>query len=149
MHSGPSMIFQLGAASPSSVVTSTTSSARESTLPANSSDNKRLALIYCTILAFQFGLQPLLASRFTSTSVSKASVVIATEFTKILIAAVYIILQPAETRSDIFKNWTPTDSLKIAALPAVMYAIQNLIVQHAYVMLDSMTFNLLNQTKVP
>jgi hypothetical protein len=36
----------------------------------------------------------------------------------------------------------------VAALPATLYAIQNVFVQYGYVLLDSMSFNLLNQTKV-
>ena len=73
---------------------------------------------------------------------------IATELTKIWIAVTAISLEPAASRVKIFSAWTLKDSLKVAALPAIMYAIQNLMVQHAYVLLDSMTFNLLNQTKV-
>ena len=57
-------------------------------------------------------------------------------------------MEPISTREKLFSKWSFKDSLKVAALPAVMYAIQNLMVQYAYVLLDSMTFNLLNQTKV-
>jgi solute carrier family 35 (UDP-sugar transporter), member A1/2/3 len=53
-----------------------------------------------------------------------------------------------EERKKIFGTWTLSDSLKVAAIPAVMYAIQNELVQHAYQYIDSMTFNLINQTKV-
>lgn len=159
------MIFQTGAASPSSSVGGLTASSPSSfdlmkaasvsakmtpgsPTPQQQVENSRLALIYCTLLALQFGLQPLLASKFTSGQVSKASVVIATELTKIWIATIFIFMGPSRERKEIFEKWTLMDSLKIAALPAVMYAIQNLLVQYAYKMLDSMTFNLLNQTKV-
>ena len=36
----------------------------------------------------------------------------------------------------------------MAALPAVLYAIQNILAQVGYDNLDPLTFNLLNQTKV-
>lgn len=106
------------------------------------------ALLYCILLAFQFGLQPMIANRFTSADISKTSVVIGTEFGKIIIAFMSIMSEPSNAREKIVGDWTLYDSIKIAALPATLYAIQNLFVQHGYVLLDSMTFNLLNQTKV-
>jgi hypothetical protein len=112
------------------------------------SSNNRKALIFCGLLALQFGLQPLLASRFTAPAISRSSVVVATEFTKIIIATVYLMFEPAAVWEKTISNWSLLDSLKIAALPATLYAIQNLMVQYGYQLLDSMTFNLLNQTKV-
>ena len=99
------------------------------------------------LLAFQFGLQPMIASRFTASSVSRTSVVIGTEMGKIIIAFFSIMTEPLEAQRKVLEGWTLADSLKVAALPATLYAIQNLFVQYGYVLLDSMTFNLLNQTK--
>mmetsp|Transcript_6495 Transcript_6495/g.14318 ORF Transcript_6495/g.14318 Transcript_6495/m.14318 type:complete len:321 (-) Transcript_6495:155-1117(-) len=110
-------------------------------------DNAQKGLVYCSLLALQFGLQPILASKFTSSSVSKSSVVIATELGKILIALTSIAGGPKADREKIVQNWSIGDSLRVAALPATLYAIQNLLVQYGYIYLDSMTFNLLNQTK--
>lgn len=103
--------------------------------------------MYCVLLAFQFGLQPMIASRFTGSSVSRTSVVIGTELGKIIIAFISIMTEPLEAQRKVLEGWTLTDSLKVAALPATLYAIQNLFVQYGYILLDSMTFNLLNQTK--
>ena len=111
-------------------------------------DNSKKSLFFCSLLALQFGLQPILASKFTAAGVSKSSVVIATELGKMLISAVAIFSGPKTERDNIIKSWSIVDSLKVAALPAALYAIQNLLVQYGYVLLDSMTFNLLNQTKV-
>lgn len=44
-------------------------------------------------------------------------------------------------------SWTLKGSLATAAFPAAVYAVQNCLSQVAYVNLDSLTFNLLNQTK--
>ena len=44
-------------------------------------------------------------------------------------------------------SWTLKRSLATAAFPAAVYALQNCLSQVAYVNLDSLTFNLLNQTK--
>ena len=103
--------------------------------------------LYCVLLAFQFGLQPMIATRFTGSSVSRTSVVIGTELGKIIIAFISIMTEPLEAQRKVLEGWTLADSLKVAALPATLYAIQNLFVQYGYVLLDSMTFNLLNQTK--
>jgi UDP-sugar transporter A1/2/3 len=111
-----------------------------------SSDGAR-AVFFCGLLALQFGLQPLLAGRYTGAGVSKSSVVIATELCKILLAAASLAGESGEERQSLVKSWTLIDSLKVAAVPAVLYAIQNLFSQYGYALLDSMTFNLLNQTK--
>eukprot|EP01031_Cornospumella_fuschlensis_P038452 gene38452-46734_t len=113
----------------------------------NLDENGRNALLYCSLLALQFGLQPMIASKFTPAGVSRSSVVIATEFAKIVIAAITIFGGPSAELEKIKESWTVSNSLRIAALPATLYAIQNLFVQYGYVLLDSMTFNLLNQTK--
>lgn len=106
------------------------------------------ALVYCILLALQFGLQPMVANQFTSHEISKTSIVIGTEFGKIIIAFSSIMTEPSNSRVKVLSDWSLLDSFKVAALPATLYAIQNLFVQHGYVLLDSMTFNLLNQTKV-
>lgn len=113
------------------------------------STQKFRSMLYCGLLALQFGLQPIISNKFTGTGVSKSSIIIATEVFKILISAFSILTGPKTEIDKIIENWTLLDSLKIAALPATLYAIQNLFVQHGYMYLDSMTFNLLNQTKVP
>lgn len=110
--------------------------------------NAQKALLYCTLLAIQFGLQPMIAAKFTPPGISKSSIVIATELTKIAIAIVAVLGGPASELANIKAYWTLQDSVKIAALPATLYAIQNLLIQYGYVYLDSMSFNLLNQTKV-
>jgi UDP-sugar transporter A1/2/3 len=110
--------------------------------------NSRNGLFYCTLLALQFGLQPLLASRFTDRKISKASIVIGTEITKIVVAITGIMLEPASSRKKIMEEWDLKGCLTAAAIPAMLYAIQNLLVQYGYTLVDSMTFNLLNQTKV-
>lgn len=111
-------------------------------------EHSQKSLFYCSLLALQFGLQPIIASKFTASGVSKTSVVIATEITKIFIAILSLLSGPRAELVRIRETWTLSDSLKVAALPATLYAIQNLLVQYGYIFLDSMTFNLLNQTKV-
>lgn len=108
-------------------------------------DNLQKTLLFSLLLAIQYGMQPILASRFTSRAISKTSVVIMTEFGKIVIA--FIGIMTGLIKDVNFADWNFKDSLSIAAIPALLYAIQNLCVQYGYVLLDSMTFNVLNQTK--
>ncbi|CAI5504333.1 unnamed protein product [Closterium sp. Naga37s-1] len=47
-----------------------------------------------------------------------------------------------------WRNWHPLDSLEAAAVPGLLYAAQNTLIQVALRHLDYLTFNLLNQTKL-
>ena len=104
-------------------------------------------LLYCYLLALQFGLQPMIANRFIDPSVARSSIVVSTEITKIVIAFVSFTGQPSSSKKELYTKWSLMDSVKYAAFPATLYAIQNLCTQYGYKLLDSMTFNLLNQTK--
>mmetsp|Transcript_20230 Transcript_20230/g.29047 ORF Transcript_20230/g.29047 Transcript_20230/m.29047 type:complete len:332 (+) Transcript_20230:188-1183(+) len=110
------------------------------------SDNS-LALLFSILLAVQFGLQPIISSTFIRNDINKTSIVIGTEITKIVIATLSISFYSSAEREKVFSGWSISDSLKVAALPATLYAIQNVLVQYGYQYLPSMTFNLLNQTK--
>lgn len=48
----------------------------------------------------------------------------------------------------VFQNWTLTGSLIASGLPAAIYALQNSLLQISYKNLDSLTFSMLNQTKI-
>lgn len=106
-------------------------------------------LLYCSLLALQYGLQPFLTARFTATGVSRASIVLAVELGKIVIVILSCYLSAAQYADfkKAFLRRTLWESLRDSAAPAVCYAIQNLLLQHGYLYLDSMTFNIINQTK--
>lgn len=126
------------------------------------------ALLFSSLLAIHFATHPMLAhrylchigftnvltialivDRYTPVEAHKTLIVIVTELCKIVLAALSILIfsSPKE-RSQIFLDYSFLDSLKVAALPATLYAIQNVLTQYAYDGLSSLTFNLLNQTKV-
>lgn len=72
-----------------------------------------------------------------------------TEVSKIFIAFCSIFLfHKSDEITSILKGWNLSESLQVAALPAILYAIQNVLIQYGYLYLNSLTFNLLNQTKV-
>ena len=107
-----------------------------------------LSLFYCSLLALQFGLQPILSSTFQAASVSRVVIVMVTEFLKIIISVFMILRDKPVVRKQIFETWTFRNSLEKAFIPAVMFSIQNLLCQFALTRLDSLTFNVVNQTKV-
>jgi UDP-sugar transporter A1/2/3 len=109
--------------------------------------SSKIAFCYCSLLALQFGLQPLVSSRYTPTGVNYKTIVIGTELIKVLISIVIISFESKEAKQNIIKKFTLMNSLKRAALPASLYSIQNLFVQYGLQLMDNMTFNLLNQTK--
>jgi hypothetical protein len=47
-----------------------------------------------------------------------------------------------------FAGWSVSDAFLASALPAGIYAVQNVLVQGAYPHLDSLTLTMLNQTKL-
>lgn len=47
-----------------------------------------------------------------------------------------------------FQQWTLVGSLVASGLPAAIYALQNSLLQISYKNLDSLTFSMLNQTKI-
>jgi UDP-sugar transporter A1/2/3 len=48
----------------------------------------------------------------------------------------------------IYKEWTLVGALTASGLPAAIYALQNSLLQISYKNLDSLTFSILNQTKL-
>ncbi|CAM6110293.1 unnamed protein product [Calypogeia fissa] len=107
---------------------------------------RRRSLICMLLLALQYGAQPLLSQYFSGKRVIMTTVVLACELVKIVCALLAMVWlgQLGTLRSD----WSFADALKGSALPAVIYAVQNTLVQMAYRNLDSLTASLLNQTKL-
>ena len=91
-------------------------------------------LLFFALLHFHF--QPAITSRCLNKDLSKSSMVMATEVTKIIIA---IFGVTKEEKQVIKRDWSLKNSLQVAALPAILYAMQNVMVQYAYLLLDGMT----------
>jgi len=52
------------------------------------------------------------------------------------------------TLRKVYKEWTLVGALTASGLPAAIYALQNSLLQISYKNLDSLTFSMLNQTKI-
>ena len=114
-----------------------------------SSGNSKMAIIYMSLLAVQFGIQPMLVSKFAPRGICKSSVVLTQEVCKGAIAywAYKRSTTTEQRRKEVgalsIKSW-----LTMAGVPAALYTVQNLAALLAYQNLEALTFNVLNQTKV-
>ncbi|KAL5751544.1 hypothetical protein ACOSQ2_022051 [Xanthoceras sorbifolium] len=106
----------------------------------------KAVLLYSIVLALQYGAQPLISKRFIRREVIVTTMVLTCEVAKVICAV--IIMAKEGTLKKVFKKWTLIDSLTASGLPAVIYALQNSLLQISYKNLDSLTFSMLNQTKI-
>ncbi|PSS36696.1 CMP-sialic acid transporter 5 like [Actinidia chinensis var. chinensis] len=102
--------------------------------------------LYSTLLTLQYGVQPLISKRFVGREVIVTSSVLVCEIIKVICALILIAREGGLKR--LFKEWTFVRSLTTSGLPAAIYALQNSLLQISYKNLDSLTFSMLNQTKL-
>ncbi|XP_010268000.1 PREDICTED: CMP-sialic acid transporter 5 [Nelumbo nucifera] len=102
--------------------------------------------LYLVLLTLQYGAQPLISKRFTRREVIVTSSVLACEIAKVICALILLAKEGSLKR--ICKKWTLTGALTASGLPAAIYALQNSLLQISYKNLDSLTFSMLNQTKL-
>ncbi|GJM85327.1 hypothetical protein PR202_ga01768 [Eleusine coracana subsp. coracana] len=118
------------------------SSTRAAAAPAPS---RRKVALCLALLTLQYGAQPLISKRFVRQGAIVTSLVLATEAAKVICAIILLIAEGSLKRQ--FSNWTLAGSLTASGLPAI-YALQNSLLQISYKNLDSLTFSILNQTKL-
>mmetsp|Transcript_30682 Transcript_30682/g.56826 ORF Transcript_30682/g.56826 Transcript_30682/m.56826 type:complete len:374 (-) Transcript_30682:8-1129(-) len=103
------------------------------------------ALGYMFLLALQFGLQPILTRRFTSTEICRTTVIIGQETLKFCLG-LFMLTTSGNVKAAVsdlsFHSW-----ITVACVPAALYTVQNLAALVSYQNLDAVTFNVLNQTK--
>ncbi|KAK9949595.1 hypothetical protein M0R45_005112 [Rubus argutus] len=115
--------------------------------PAPSSEqmNARVFL-YSILLALQYGAQPLISKRFIRREVIVTSSVLTCEIAKVVCALIFMARDGSLKK--VYKEWTFLGALTASGLPAAIYALQNSLLQISYKNLDSLTFSMLNQTKI-
>ncbi|RZC49315.1 hypothetical protein C5167_017741 [Papaver somniferum] len=74
------------------------------------------------------------------------SSVLACEVAKVT-CALFLIMKEGNLKK-MYKEWTLIGALTASGLPAAIYALQNSLLQISYKNLDSLTFSMLNQTKL-
>ena len=99
------------------------------------------------VLSVQYGAQPLLTKKFISANVSSLGVVAATECMKIALCLISMRMQgPREIRRQFGK--VRLNVFALSVVPAIVYSIQNMLMQYGYHSVDPVLFNCLNQTKI-
>ncbi|KAJ1700148.1 hypothetical protein LUZ63_008660 [Rhynchospora breviuscula] len=102
--------------------------------------------LYLLLLTLQYGSQPLLSKRFVRREVIVTSLVLACEVAKVICAIILLVKEGSLKKQ--FQQWSLVGSLTASGLPAAIYAVQNSLLQISYKNLDSLTFSILNQTKL-
>ncbi|VFQ61952.1 unnamed protein product [Cuscuta campestris] len=102
--------------------------------------------LFSLLLTLQYGAQPLISKRFVRREVVVTSSVLACEAFKVTFAL--ILISKEGSLKKLLRHWTLVGSLTASGLPATIYALQNSLLQISYKNLDSLTFSILNQTKL-
>jgi solute carrier family 35 (UDP-sugar transporter), member A1/2/3 len=98
-----------------------------------------------SLLALQFGLQPLLTRTYAPKTICRLTIIIMQEVTKVLLSGT-LLLSTGSWQSSIV-GWSFESWVLSAGIPATLYVGQNYLSLVAYQNLNPVTFNVLNQTK--
>lgn len=108
------------------------------------SSRAKVALLL--LLALQIGCQPLLMGWFARQTTDVRLCVGVVEMLKLGLAVVPLALSGQLGRE--LRGWRLATAAQTTAVPAFIYVLQNYLNQTAVVLLDGVTFNVLNQTKI-
>jgi solute carrier family 35 (UDP-sugar transporter), member A1/2/3 len=103
------------------------------------------ALFFMALLAVQFAFQPLLTRQYTPQNICRSTVILMQELLKFILA--FFMLTVSGSTKSALLGWTVGTWATVAFIPAALYALQNIAALEAYQNLDTLTFNVLNQTK--
>lgn len=109
-------------------------------------ENSFRSTIFLVALAAQVGIQPLLMHWFAADANNVTVKVAVIEGMKLTAAAV-MLFQSGSFWNELLK-WEFKEAAYSTFLPALIYAWQNYLNQSAVIILDGVTFNILNQTKI-
>eukprot|EP00565_Helicotheca_tamesis_P009188 CAMPEP_0185729944 /NCGR_PEP_ID=MMETSP1171-20130828/7770_1 /TAXON_ID=374046 /ORGANISM="Helicotheca tamensis, Strain CCMP826" /LENGTH=450 /DNA_ID=CAMNT_0028398893 /DNA_START=27 /DNA_END=1376 /DNA_ORIENTATION=+ len=106
-----------------------------------------MAAIFMSLLALQFAVQPALSRKYTSQKANRRGVIFVQEIIKFTLAGIFLLSTGMDSTRRAVQGWTFKACAAVAGIPAALYAVQNVCALMAYQNLDSVTFNVLNQTK--
>jgi len=116
-----------------------------STSTATPNSIRQRAIFFMVLLTIQFGCQPLLTIKYTSSKICRSSVLFVQEALKLCLAT--FMLYSTGDFHNATQGWTVRSWIQVAFVPAALYTLQNSLALLAYQNLDGVTFNVLNQTK--
>ncbi|TMW56935.1 hypothetical protein Poli38472_002860 [Pythium oligandrum] len=103
-------------------------------------------LVLLGLLSVQIGFQPLLMGWYAREARNVGLRVGVIEMMKLVMGLLPLVLT-GQLVSEV-KDWSLHTALQTTAAPALIYVLQNYLNQAAVVVLDGVTFNILNQTKI-
>lgn len=113
-----------------------------------------LSTLYLMLLAIQYSIQPRLSKKYIDKRTNKQTVSMMEEISKASMAALVLLTNSffssrkfSPSTISPFSSWSLQSSLIVAGIPAMIYAIQNVLTYTSQQYLDSVTFNGLSQTK--
>ena len=104
--------------------------------------------VFMALLALQFGLQPLFSKRHVSPGADKVPLVLLCELLKMCVACTLLVTEGGAEGQRALSRWRLRDALSGGAVPAAIYAVQNVCIQIGMQHCTGLLFNLLNQTKI-
>ena len=108
------------------------------------------SVLLASFLTLQTAIQPLVVRKLVPRDSISSACILVTEILKVITCVlIYYFL---EHRYHPKKSWVKLSSLKTsvstAAVPAIVYALQNIAITHAQRNLDGLTYNIINQSKL-
>jgi UDP-sugar transporter A1/2/3 len=122
------------------------------------------SFFYMCLLSLQFGMQPTLTRSYTPKDICRSTVILVQEILKLFFAYMMLtisgskksalsgksqntnlFLRRINLTSLLYSGWNPSTWVRVAFVPAGLYALQNIAALKAYQNLDALTFNVLNR----
>jgi UDP-sugar transporter A1/2/3 len=122
------------------------------------------SFFYMCLLSLQFGMQPTLTRSYTPKDNCRSTVILVQEILKLFFAYMMLtisgskksalsgksqntnlFLRRINLTSLLYSGWNPSTWVRVAFVPAGLYALQNIAALKAYQNLDALTFNVLNR----
>jgi hypothetical protein len=100
---------------------------------------------YLSLLALQFGCQPLLTKAYTPSNINRSTVVLAQDVVRFSASCLFLVL--GGSWSIATYQWTLASAVLGAGIPSALYLVQNYCTIMAYQNLPPVSFNVLNQSK--
>ncbi|KAF0766845.1 hypothetical protein AaE_002893 [Aphanomyces astaci] len=117
-----------------------------SNITSNESASSLKSSVFLVLLALQIGIQPELMKWYAKDATNVSLRITVIGILKILVALVPLVWT-GEWRCE-FSSWSSRVALRTTVLPALIYSVQDYLNQTAVVILDGVTYNVLNQTKI-
>ncbi|KAF0683451.1 Aste57867_24485 [Aphanomyces stellatus] len=104
------------------------------------------AITFLVLLTCQIGIQPALMKWYAKDATNISLRIVVVSLLKIAISLAPLLVH-GDWRPEL-KQWSVRVALRTTALPALIYTVQDYLIQTSIVVLDGVTFNVLNQTKI-